>query len=179
MAVASRHFWREPAKQAPRFRGEVGRTYGFLAIATDTAGNLRVQPAIAEASTLVVASCVTGGDNTPPTIAGESASPAALRPPDHTMRDVTLDYATSDNCGAVNCVITNISSNEPVNGPGDGNTAPDWEVVDAQSRATSRGAGSYWTWPHVHNLHYLLLMERVIPPQKTYSKSSWPMTSTS
>ena len=36
------------------FRGEVGRTYGFLSIATDTAGNIEVQPATAEATTEVV-----------------------------------------------------------------------------------------------------------------------------
>ena len=29
-----------------------------------------------------------------------------------------------------NCQITNITSNEPINGTGDGDTSPDWEFVD-------------------------------------------------
>jgi len=113
------------------FTGEVGKTYGFLAIATDTAGNIEVQPAIAETSTRVVTAC-SSGDIEPPTITGESVSPQALWPPDHAMREVTLNYTTGDNCSAVNCTITSITSNEPVNGTGDGDTAPDWEVVDAR-----------------------------------------------
>ena len=42
----------------------------------------------------------------------------------------------------VNCQITNITSNEPINGTGDGDTAPDWEFVDehhVRLRAESAG----------------------------------------
>ena len=28
------------------------------------------------------------------------------------------------------CRIVNVTSNEPINGPGDGNTKPDWQIVD-------------------------------------------------
>lgn len=198
------------------FRGEVGRTYGFIAIATDTAGNIEIQDATAEASTRVIpADCATGDtesptitappavtlytgpgatscgvtvndldtalgiasasdncpsvtvarsgvpvgnvfsvgqttitytatdatgnsvtatqtvtviDNTPPNITSESANPALLWPPNHTMRDVNVNYTAVDNCSS-NCTLT-VTSNEPENGTGDGDTAPDWEVID-------------------------------------------------
>ncbi|MGH9958505.1 MAG: Calx-beta domain-containing protein, partial [Pyrinomonadaceae bacterium] len=84
-------------------------------------------------------------DPTPPTISGASADPASLWPPNHKMRDVTINYTATDTCpGTVNCTISNITSNEPVNGTGDGDTAPDWEFVDnhhVRLRAES-GAGS-------------------------------------
>ena len=44
--------------------------------------------------------------------------------------DVTINYTATDDCGSATCVISNITSNQPVNGTGDGDTAPDWEVVD-------------------------------------------------
>lgn len=111
------------------FRGEVGRTYGFLAIATDTAGNIEVQAANAEASTRIVSNCATGGDNQPPAITGESASPTTLWPPNHNMQDIAVDYTAADDC-PFTCTLS-VTSNEPVNGTGDGDTEPDWEVVDA------------------------------------------------
>jgi len=46
------------------------------------------------------------------------------------MRDVTINYSPTDSCGGVSCQITNVTSNEPVSGTGDGDTSPDWEVVD-------------------------------------------------
>jgi len=64
-----------------------------------------------------------------PIISGASATPAALWPPNHKMVDVTVDYTVTDPCPNT-CVLT-VSSDEPVNGTGDGNTDPDWEVVDA------------------------------------------------
>ena len=60
------------------------------------------------------------------------------------MVDVTVNYNASDNCGPVHCVLS-VSSNEPINGLGDGDTAPDWEVVDAHHvrlRAERSGKGS-------------------------------------
>src|SRR6185369_16437973 len=70
-------------------------------------------------------------DPTPPTISGPTASPSSLSPPNHTMRNVTINYSSTDTCGGVNCNITNITSNQPVDGGGDGDTSPDWQFVDA------------------------------------------------
>jgi hypothetical protein len=59
-----------------------------------------------------------------------SASPSALWPPNHSMRDVALTYSATDNCGApFNCSVTSVTSSEPANGTGDGDTAPDLEFA--------------------------------------------------
>jgi len=81
-------------------------------------------------------------DPTPPTVTGLAADPASLWPKNHKMRDVTINYTATDSCGGVNCQITNITSNEPVEGTGDGDTSPDWEFVDehhVRLRAESAG----------------------------------------
>jgi hypothetical protein len=56
---------------------------------------------------------------------------------------VTLTYHAADN-GPAPSIVLSVGSNEPVNGTGDGDTAPDWEVVDAthvQLRAERSGTG--------------------------------------
>jgi flagellar hook capping protein FlgD/HYR domain-containing protein len=87
---------------------------------------------------------VTVHDTTHPTITGVSSSPAVLWPPDHTMRDITVAYTATDNCGTPACTLT-VASNEPINGTGDGDTSPDWVIVDAhhvQLRAERAGTGN-------------------------------------
>jgi len=65
------------------------------------------------------------------------------------MRDVTINYTSSDNCGLASCSIISITSNEPVNGTGDGDTDPDWQIVDANhvrlraERAANGGGRTY------------------------------------
>jgi len=81
-------------------------------------------------------------DPNPPSINGLSADPSSLWPKNHKMRDVTINYTSTDSCGGVNCQITNITSNEPIDGTGDGDTSPDWEFVDehhVRLRAESAG----------------------------------------
>jgi hypothetical protein len=81
-------------------------------------------------------------DLTAPTITGVSASPNVLWPPNHKMWNVAVRYTASDNCGGpVSCRL-GVTSDEPVNDIGDGNTAPDWVVVSAtqvQLRAERQG----------------------------------------
>lgn len=82
-------------------------------------------------------------DVTAPVISGISATPNTLWPPNHKMVDVTVSWSATDNCGGVPvCAVTSVTSNEPVNGIGDGNTAPDWFIIDAhrvQLRAERAG----------------------------------------
>lgn len=88
---------------------------------------------------------VTVIDGTPPVVTSLSASPNILWPPNHSMQGVALSYNTSDNCGAVNCVVASVASNEPVNSTGDGDTAPDWLIVDSHHvrlRAERAGAAA-------------------------------------
>jgi hypothetical protein len=83
----------------------------------------------------------------PPSIINASANPSVLWPPNHKLVDVKINYGVSDDCdlpAAINCSLS-VSSNEPVNGTGDGDTAPDWIVVDAHTvrlRAERAGKGS-------------------------------------
>jgi HYR domain-containing protein len=69
-------------------------------------------------------------DLEPPSITGVSNTPTVLWPPNHKMRDVTVSYTATDNCGPPTCSLS-VESNEPENGTGDGDTAPDGEIVDA------------------------------------------------
>jgi len=84
-------------------------------------------------------------DPTPPTVSNPTADPASLWPKNHQMRDVTINYTAVDSCAGVSCQITNITSNEPINGTADGDTSPDWAIVDehhVQLRAESAGGST-------------------------------------
>ena len=83
-----------------------------------------------------------------PTVTAPSATPARLWPPNHKMVDVTVDY-TVQSCAPTRCTL-DVSSNEPENGTGDGNTAPDWQVVDPthvqlRSERSGHGPGRLYT----------------------------------
>lgn len=80
----------------------------------------------------------------PPSITGVSVNPATVWPPDHKMVNATVDYQVTGVCGPVTTKLT-VASNEPVNGTGDGDTSPDWEVVDSHHvrlRAERAGGGN-------------------------------------
>lgn len=88
---------------------------------------------------------VTVLDSTAPTITSVSASPATIWPPNHKMVPVRVIAAATDTCGAATCTLASITSNESVNGHGDGNTAVDWQITGpntADVRAERSGGGS-------------------------------------
>ena len=88
--------------------------YEFQLTVTDTNG--------ASASDNVV---VTIRDTTPPNLL-VSLSPNSLWPPNHKMVDITANITVTDACDAHPTVkLVSISSNEPANSTGDGNTSPD------------------------------------------------------
>jgi predicted membrane-bound mannosyltransferase len=104
---------------------------------------LAVVDAEGQASTDTTA--VTVLDSTAPTITSVSASPATLSPPNHEMVPVTVTITATDTCGTSTCAIASVTSNEPVNGSGDGNTAVDWQIIGpntANVRAERSGGGS-------------------------------------
>jgi hypothetical protein len=54
-----------------------------------------------------------------------------LWPPNHKLVNVTVNYNVTDNCPLPpNSCTLSVTSNEPINGTGDGNTSPDWIVLD-------------------------------------------------
>ena len=91
---------------------------------------------------------ITVVDNTPPTTSAASVDKPVLWPPDHKLVDVAVNYTATDNCGPLTCALT-VTSNEQVNGTGDGDSAPDWEVLDAHHlrlRAERAGSGNGRTY---------------------------------
>jgi photosystem II stability/assembly factor-like uncharacterized protein len=91
---------------------------------------------------------VTVEDSEFPVVSAATVDKPTLWPPNHQMELVTVNYTATDNC-PVNCVLT-VTSNEPINGLGDGDTAPDWEVVDAhhvrlRSERSGKGEGRTYT----------------------------------
>jgi hypothetical protein len=89
---------------------------------------------------------VTVVDNVPPPIGVVSATPDVLGAPNHKMADVGFVFELTGECSQdFECRILSVSSNEPANGLGDGDTAPDWEVTGPLSlrlRAERSGQGN-------------------------------------
>jgi hypothetical protein len=85
-------------------------------------------------------------DVQPPVIDNVAASPSSLWPPNHKLVPVTLTVDVSDVCDATpSCKVISITSNEPIDGQGDGHTSPDWQIVDdlrVQLRAERAGGGN-------------------------------------
>lgn len=84
---------------------------------------------------LIMASCIQSA----------VATPNLLWPPNHKMKSVRVEPAISKLCtaGPV-CRISAVSSNEPINGLGDGDTAPDWVITGERTvnlRAERSGTG--------------------------------------
>jgi uncharacterized repeat protein (TIGR01451 family) len=77
------------------------------------------------------ATATTTASNPPPTITGATADPSVLWPPNHRLVNVTVSYDVTDNCPLPpdSCTLS-VTSNEPINGTGDGDTSPDWIVLD-------------------------------------------------
>ena len=88
-------------------------------------------------------------DTTAPTLA-PVADRTILWPPNHQMADVTIWANASDNGGGTLILSAVITSNEPEEGLGDGDEAPDWTlpvidqntgVITMQLRAERSGSG--------------------------------------
>jgi hypothetical protein len=106
---------------------------------TDTATNT------ASCSTTVVVV-----DTTPPVIVSASADPNVLWPPNHKLVEVHISATVTDTCSSTTWKIIKVTSNEPVNGLGDGDTGPDWVItgdhtVKLRAERSGKGKGRIYT----------------------------------
>jgi hypothetical protein len=74
---------------------------------------------------------ITVVDTTAPSIASVTATPDTLWSPNHKMVPVTVSVSVTDVCSATTCQIVSVTSNEPVDGIGDGEGSPDWAITGA------------------------------------------------
>ena len=85
-------------------------------------------------------------DTTAPKIASVAPSQALLWPPNHQMVPLSVRVSVADVADAAPiCTVAGITSNEPVNGTGDGDTGPDWEIGGGLTfalRAERAGSGN-------------------------------------
>jgi hypothetical protein len=63
--------------------------------------------------------------NRPPDCSKLTANPASLWPPNHRFVTVTVNGASDPDADPVTTTITGVTQDEPINGLGDGDTAPD------------------------------------------------------
>ncbi|MGZ4962619.1 MAG: hypothetical protein ACXWKG_02480 [Limisphaerales bacterium] len=73
-------------------------------------------------SAYIFSSSATNG----PVIVSATAAPNVLFPPNHKLVPITI---TVNALNDVSCKIVSVSSNQPINGKGDGNTSPDWIIT--------------------------------------------------
>lgn len=89
-------------------------------------------------------------DTTPPSIDSASTSPSMIWPPNHKMVNVSVNAVVTDICdSAPTYQVTAVESDEPENGEGDGDTAPDFEIIGDHSvklRAERAGGGDGRTY---------------------------------
>lgn len=94
---------------------------------------------------------VTIQDTAPPVISGLTATPNSLWPPNHRMVPIAVAVSVADVCdSSASCHIKTVTSNEPVNGTGDGNTSPDWTLtgpltLEVRAERAGNGHGRTYT----------------------------------
>src|SRR5438874_976010 len=62
-----------------------------------------------------------------------------LWPPNHAMQRVASRISAVDACDLAPTLVVSVTSNEPVRGAGEGDTEPDWQIVD-------NGDGTFDVW---------------------------------
>jgi hypothetical protein len=94
---------------------------------------------------------ITVRDTTAPAIDSATPSQISLWPPNHLMVPLALNVVVSDAYdSAPACQIAGIASNEPINGTGDGDTAPDWSIdggltFSLRAERAGNGGGRLYT----------------------------------
>ena len=112
--------------------------------AGDFNNDCRPDLAVLTAGNGAIAILLNSTPQSPLEIVGVELNTNVLWPPNHKLVDLTVGYSTTNNCGPVTCSL-GVVSNEPINGTGDSDSAPDWEIIDEHHlrlRAERAGNGS-------------------------------------
>lgn len=83
--------------------------------------------------------------NPPPVVSPVVLSKTELTAVNHKLVNIGLTYGITDNCDSAIVPVVTVTSNQPVNGTGDGHTAFDWVVVNnnlVQLRAERAGTSA-------------------------------------
>jgi uncharacterized protein YegL len=123
---------------------------GAVTLATDTAGQTFTCTATNGAGASSTDSVTVRRDTTAPQIGAVSPSVSSLWPANHRMMGVTVNAAATDGMSAASCSITSVTSSEPDNGLGDGDTANDIVItgplsVDLRAERSGNGPGRIYT----------------------------------
>jgi hypothetical protein len=108
-----------PAAALLSFRGALPLGSNVVQVTvTDTATN-----------TASCSTTVTVIDRSPPVVLRATVQPPILSPPDHKMVAVKVSALVVDTCSSATWKIIGVRSNEPEDGLGEGDTAPDWLIT--------------------------------------------------
>lgn len=137
-----------PANQVLEATSAAGAVATFTATAQDAVGVASLTSSAASGSTFPIGTTtvsvtardaagnatsgsftITVRDTTAPRITSLSASPAVLWPANHKMVNVTLTPIASDAVGVTSLKIVSVTSSEPDNGCGDGDTPNDIQIT--------------------------------------------------
>jgi hypothetical protein len=93
---------------------------------------------------------VTVADTDAPAITAVLATPSIILQTNHQMVPVVVSASITDCDSAASCRIVSVTSNEPEDGMGDGDTAPDWEItgdltLNIRGERAGKGAGRVYT----------------------------------
>jgi K319-like protein len=89
-------------------------------------------------------------DTTAPTITVVTATPSVILQTNHQMVPVVVSASITDCDSTASCSIASVTSNEPYDGLGDGDTAPDWEItgdltLNVRAERAGKGTGRVYT----------------------------------
>jgi len=80
--------------------------------------------------------------NSPPLCDAALANPAQLWPPNHALVGIAIDGVVDPDGDPVTIEVTQVSQDEPINGEGSGDTAPDAQLAPLAVRAERSGQGN-------------------------------------